>query len=207
MEKNRRKRWIAGVLALAMELYNYCVSQLEIPDVAMSFSEADTTAYIEGDIQRTKEITFQADTLQTITLKLQAGVKLHNTTTGKTSKAGAEVEIGGGTKFYLSAPLTQAAEVSGSWSSKMKGSITKDFSVYKITTGSDTQDLALVFGEGVTDEKYVEFKVDWIEQSTVESVFIGSSFRMNACRGIRFPMDWYADTVYVYYSTMHLRIG
>lgn len=156
--------------ALAMELYNYCVSQPEIPDVAMSFSEADTTAYIEGDIQRTKEITFQADTLQTITLKLPAGVKLHNTTTGKTSKAGAEVEIGGGTKFYLSAPLTQAAEVSGSWSSKMKGSITKDFSAYKITTGNDTQDLALVFGEGVTDEKYVEFKVNWIEQSTVEIV-------------------------------------
>lgn len=26
-------------------------------------------------------------------------------------------------------------------------------------------------------------------------VFIGSSFRMNASRGIEFPIDWYADTV------------
>lgn len=156
--------------ALAMELYDYCVNQPEIPDVAMSFSEADTTAYIEGDIQRTKEITFQADTLQTITMKLPSGVKLHNTTTGKTSKAGAEVEISGGTKFYLSAPLTQAADVGGSWSSTMKGSITKDFSAYKITTGGDTQDLALVFGEGVDDEKYVDFKVNWVEQSAVEIV-------------------------------------
>ena len=57
-----------------------------------------------------------------------------------------------------------------SWSSTMKGSITKDYSAYKITTGSDTQDLALVFGEGVTDEKYIDFKVSWIEQATIEIV-------------------------------------
>lgn len=156
--------------SLAMELYEYCVSQPDIPDVAMSFSEADTTAYIEGDIQRTKEITFQADELQSITMKLPSGVKLHNVTTGKTSKAGAEVEIGGGTVFYLSAPITQASDASASWSAKMKGSITKDFSAYKITTGNDTQDLALVFGEGVTDEKYVEFKVTWVQQATVEII-------------------------------------
>ena len=47
--------------ALAMELYNYCVSQPDIPDVAMSFSDADVTAYIDGNSQRTKEITFNAD--------------------------------------------------------------------------------------------------------------------------------------------------
>ena len=64
-----------------------------------------------------------------------------------------------GTKFYLSAPLTQAVDVKGEWSVTMKGSIIKDYSAYKITTGSETQDLALVFGEGVTDEKYVDFKV------------------------------------------------
>ncbi|MEO2624148.1 SpaA isopeptide-forming pilin-related protein [Blautia wexlerae] len=90
--------------------------------------------------------------------------------TGTTSKAGASVEICGGTKFYLSAPLTQVSDVAQSWSSTMKGSITKDYSAYKITTGSDTQDLALVFGEGVTDEKYIDFKVSWIEQATIEIV-------------------------------------
>lgn len=35
--------------ALAMELYNYCVSQPEIPDVAMSFSNANVKAYIDGN--------------------------------------------------------------------------------------------------------------------------------------------------------------
>lgn len=156
--------------ALAMELYNYCMSQPEIPEVDMSFSNADVTAYISGNSQRTEEITFKASELQTITMKLPSGVKLHNVTTGKTSSAGASVEICGGTKFYLSAPLTQAVDVKGEWSSTMKGSIIKDYSAYKITTGSETQDLALVFGEGVTDEKYVDFKVSWVKQATLEIV-------------------------------------
>ncbi len=155
---------------LAMKLYNYCVSQPEIPDVAMSFSDADVKAYVDGNSQRTKDITFKADKLQTITMKLPSGVKLHNLSTGTTSKAGASVEICGGTKFYLSAPLTQVSDVAQSWSSTMKGSITKDYSAYKITTGSDTQDLALVFGEGIRDEKYIDFKVSWIEQATIEIV-------------------------------------
>lgn len=160
--------------SLAMELYNYCVNQPEIPDVAMSFSNANVTAYVEGNEQRTEVITFKADTLQTITMKLPAGVKFHNVTTGNTSKASADVEVSGGTKFYLSAPLTQTADVSGSWSATMKGSITKDYSAYKITTGSSTQDLALVFGEGVTDEKYVDFSVKWLELAKVGVVKVDS---------------------------------
>lgn len=164
---------------LAKKLYNYCVSQPDIPSVAMSFSDANVKAYVDGNSQRTKDITFNADTLQTITMKLPAGVQLHNLTTGKTSKAGESVEICGGTKFYLSAPLTQVSDVAESWSSTMKGSITKDYSAYKITTGSGTQDLALVFGEGVDDEKYVDFKVSWIELATVEVVKKDSTADVN----------------------------
>ena len=164
---------------LAMKLYNYCVSQPEIPDVAMSFSDADVKAYVDGNSQRTKDITFNADALQTITMKLPAGVQLHNLTTGKTSKAGESVEICGGTKFYLSAPLTQVSDVAESWSATMKGSITKDYSAYKISTGSGNQDLALVFGEGVDDEKYVDFKVSWIELATVEVVKKDSAADVN----------------------------
>ena len=155
---------------LAMKLYNYCISQPEIPDVDMSFSDADVTAYVDGSSQRTKEITFKADKLQSITMKLPSGVKLHNVTTGKTSKAGEAVEISGGTKFYLSAPLTQVQDVAGSWSATMKGSVTKDYSAYKISTGSGSQDLALVFGEGVDDEKYVDFKVTWVQYASVKVI-------------------------------------
>lgn len=148
--------------SLAMELYNWCVAQPDIPDVDMSFSDDDVTAYVEDGRQRTKEIRFKADELQTITFHLPDGVKLHNVSTGKTSAAGADVEITGKTVFYLSAPLTQAVDVKSSWSTTMKGSIVKDFSAYKISIGNGKQDLALVFGEGVDDEKYIDFKVSWI---------------------------------------------
>lgn len=155
---------------LAMELYNFCVSQPDIPDVAMSFTNDNVKAYVDGNSQRTEEITFRADKLQSITMKLPAGVKFHNVTTGKTSAAGASVEVEGGTKFYLSAPLTQVSDVAAAWSVTMKGSITKDYSAYKIMTGSGTQDLALVFGEGVDDEKYIDFKVTWVSQASVELI-------------------------------------
>lgn len=154
--------------SLAKELYNYAVSQPDIPDVKMSFSNADVTAYVDGNIQRTEEITFRADKQQTITMKLPKGVKFHNLSTGKTSKAGAEVVVSGGTRFYLSAPLTQTEDVAGSWSSTMKGSITKDYSAYKITTGTANQDLALVFGEGVESRAHVDFSVKWLELAKVK---------------------------------------
>ena len=51
----------------------------------------------------------------------------------------------------------------------MKGYITKDFSAYKVTTGTETQNLALVFGEGVDDEKYVDFSVTWLQQQLLKS--------------------------------------
>ena len=160
--------------SLAMELYNYAVGQPDIPDVEMSFSNGNATAYVDGNGQRTEEITFRADAQQTITMKLPKGVKFHNVTTGKTSSAGAEVVVSGGTRFYLSAPLTQTADVSGSWSATMKGSITKDYSAYKITTGGSVQDLALVFGEGVEDKKYVDFSVKWLELAKVQVIKVDS---------------------------------
>lgn len=129
----------------------------------MSFSDGDVKAYVDGKVQRTKSITFHADAAQSITMKLPDGVKFHNETTGKTSAAGENVTVSGGTTFYLSAPLTQVEDVSSSWSSTMKGFLTKDYSAYLITTGGTTQNLALVFGEGVDDEKYVDFSVKWVD--------------------------------------------
>lgn len=97
---NGSSDWASGTNAtgknLAMELYNYCVNMPDIPSVDMSFSESNVKAYVEGNSQRTSVITFKADKLQTITFKLPSGVKLVNVSTGKTSAAGASVEISGG---------------------------------------------------------------------------------------------------------------
>ena len=64
----------------------------------------------------------------------------------------------------------------------MKGSITKDYSAYKITTGSSLQDLALVFGEGVDDKKYVDFTVTWVQHARVKVIKVDSkNHRMQNC--------------------------
>lgn len=171
---NGSSDWDSGTNAtgrsLAMELYDYCISMPDIPDVEMSFSNDNVEAYIDGNRQRTETIRFKADELQTITFKLPQGVRLVNETTGETSAAGANVEICGGTKFYLTAPLTQAEDVEATFSTTMKGSITKDYSAYKIVTGGSSQDLALVFGEGVGNEKRVSFQVTWVQQCSVSIV-------------------------------------
>lgn len=112
--------------SLAMEIYNYCVGKPEIPEVSMSFSNNHVKAFQKGQEQRTEDITFTADSLQSITMQLPKGVVFHNLTTGKNSAAGAKVTLSGGTKFYLSAPLTQTEDVEGSWTATMQGSITKD---------------------------------------------------------------------------------
>lgn len=156
--------------SLAMEIYNYCVGKPEIPEVSMSFSNNHVKAFQEGQEQRTEDITFTADSLQSITMQLSKGVVFHNLTTGKNSAAGAKVTLSGGTKFYLSAPLTQTEDVEGSWTATMQGSITKDYSAYKLTTNDSVQDLAFVFGEGVEQEQYVEFSVEWLKNAKIELV-------------------------------------
>ncbi len=157
---------------LARELYEYCVREADIPEVDMEFSETDVTAYPDSEIppagQRTGEITLRADPSQSVTFALPAGVVLHNLTTGRESGAGETVTIPGGTTFYLSAPLTQATDVGEVWTTTLRGNVTKDFSAYKITTGADTQDLALVFGDGIEQDTSVPFTVRWLKPIPVE---------------------------------------
>ena len=155
---------------LAMDIYNYCVKKLEIPDVSMSFSDADVKAYVEGNTQRTKEITFHAEGQQSVTISLPSGVRFHNVSTGSTSTPGAKVTVKGGTKFYLSAPLTQAEDTAEVFASTMAGSLKKDYSAYKLTTNSSTQDLAFIFGEGVETTNKVSLNVTWTKQAEIAIV-------------------------------------
>ena len=143
---------------LAMDIYNYCVKKPEIPDVSMSFSDANVKAYVEGNTQRTKEITFHAAGQQSVTISLPSGVRFHNVSTGSTSTPGAKVTVKGGTKFYLSAPLTQAEDTAEVFATTMAGGLKKDYSAYKLTTNSSTQDLAFIFGEGVQQTAKVLLK-------------------------------------------------
>ena len=88
-------------------------------------------------------------------------MKLYNVSTGNVSAAGASVTIGGGTTFYLSAPLTQTKDVSATFLPKNR-SITKDYSaLLKLTqqpckcSGS-----VFVFGEGIAMKIYAQGVLD-----------------------------------------------
>ena len=155
---------------LAMDIYNYCVKKPEIPDVSMSFSDADVKAYVEGNTQRTKEITFHAAGQQSVTISFPSGVRFHNVSTGSTSTPGAKVTVKGGTKFYLSAPLTQAEDTAEVFATTMAGGLKKDYSAYKLTTNSSTQDLAFIFGEGVETTNKVSLNVTWTKQAEIAIV-------------------------------------
>lgn len=155
---------------LAMDIYNYCVKKPEIPDVSMSFSDANVKAYVEGNTQRTKEITFHAAGQQSVTISLPSGVRFHNVSTGSTSTPGAKVTVKGGTKFYLSAPLAQAEDTAEVFATTMAGGLKKDYSAYKLTTNSSTQDLAFIFGEGVETTNKVSLNVTWTKQAEVSIV-------------------------------------
>lgn len=155
---------------LAMDIYNYCVKKPEIPDVSMTFSDANVKAYVEGNAQRTKEITFQAAGQQSVTISLPFGVRFHNVSTGSTSTPGAKVMVKGGTKFYLSAPLTQAEDTAEVFATTMAGGLKKDYSAYKLTTNSSTQDLAFIFGEGVETTNKVSLNVTWTKQAEIAIV-------------------------------------
>ena len=155
---------------LAMDIYNYCVKKPEIPDVSMSFSDANVKAYVEGNTQRTKEITFHAVGQQSVTISLPSGVRFHNVSTGSTSTQGAKVTVKGGTKFYLSAPLTQAEDTAEVFATTMAGGLKKDYSAYKLTTNSSTQDLAFIFGEGVETTNKVSLNVTWTKQAEIAIV-------------------------------------
>lgn len=155
---------------LAMDIYNYCVKKPEIPDVSMSFSDANVKAYVEGNTQRTKEITFHAVGQQSVTISFPSGVRFHNVSTGSTSTPGAKVTVKGGTKFYLSAPLTQAEDTAEVFATTMAGGLKKDYSAYKLTTNSSTQDLAFIFGEGVETTNKVSLNVTWTKQAEIAIV-------------------------------------
>lgn len=152
---------------LAMQLYSFAVSQPEIPDMTMSFSNPSVKAYKDGDSQRTENVSFYADSSQSIVMDLPENVVFHNVNTGEASDPGANVTLYGGTTFYLSAPLSLTGDSSGNWTATMPGNISEDYAAYKITTGWDVQDLAFIFGETSQHEQSVSFSVSWLSLARI----------------------------------------
>ena len=119
-----------------MEYINYLCGQEAPPSAAISLSSTKETAFLEGDMQKTKNITLNGDHRNYITLPLPEGVTYHDTA-GK-EQTGGTVKIHGGTTFYFTALKT----VHGTWESgNLGGQVGAQWKTLVVSTGSGNQDI------------------------------------------------------------------
>jgi hypothetical protein len=154
-------------------MVNYCVWK----SADMSFSNASPAAYVEGNIQRTPVITFNADSLQTVTFILPTGVTLVNDTTG--ASGSGWVSISGGQQFHLTAPLNQAVTTGQTFTQTLTGTI--GYPSATLISPSDPTTQILVTSAGVTQAS-VNFSVTWTDEAYV-SVTLKDSETNNTLQG------------------------
>ena len=99
------------------------IGQQSIPPAYVNFSPSSVDAYLteDGKAQRTDDITFEADSRNTITITLQDGVYLYNNSTGVQSTGTAT--IFGGQSFYLVGDL----KVNDTWETGTLGGTIKQY--------------------------------------------------------------------------------
>ena len=131
-----------------------------MPDIILDFSKKTINAYFTDDntMQKTESITITGSPEYSLKLKLQNGVTLINETKG-TSETGT-VEISGGDKFYLKAPLT----INGTWTSASISNCKYRFQpiVYR-TANDESQNLVSKDLTAVVDSGTVtSLTVNWL---------------------------------------------
>lgn len=133
---------------------NY-IKNKTVPSKEVDFSVSVAKSYISGSVQRTKNITFKANSRNKVTITLPKNVTLKRVT-GKTSGTTGKVQIYGGSTFYLTAPLS----MSGAFSTgKIKGTLHEFQSILCKTKSAKTQNL---IKSGVKDPtKTTSLKVEW----------------------------------------------
>ena len=113
------------------------IEDKEAPSETFNLSKKSVKSYASGTIQRTPNIKFNADTRNSVTMKLPSGIKLVKVS-GKTSGTTGSVKIYGDTTFYLTAPLDKKGTFK---TGKLKGT-RKEFQAILLKTGnSQVQDL------------------------------------------------------------------
>ena len=151
---------------LAMELISYANSKPSMPTAVIKMNNSnDVTlqAYLDGNRQRTDVIQYTSDNQQSVTFTLPEGIKFHKiTSSGEETIDSGNVTLSGNMEFYFSATLDQKE----SFTQKLQGVLTKDYSVYTIKTkdrvpsGDKSQDLALIYG--TTEGTSISFTVNWV---------------------------------------------
>ncbi len=154
--------WTTGKLN---EFINYCKAA-SLPNTNISFSKTNVTAYVEGNVQRTEVIKFNAgDYYNTVTIRVPNGITLHNISTGANVTNG-NATIKGGQSFYISAPLSRT----GSWSTgTLTGSLKTVLSVTRVNPSGNNQDLAYA-NYGVDTSKKTSLTVNFLSKGKLNLI-------------------------------------
>ena len=154
--------WTTGKLN---EFINYCQAA-SLPNTNISFSKTNVTAYVEGNVQRTEVVKFNAgDYYNTVTIKVPSGITLHNVSTGAKITNG-NATLKGGQSFYISAPLSKT----GSWSTgALTGSLKTVLSVTRVNPNGNNQDLAYA-NYGVDTSKKTSLTVNFLSKGKLNLI-------------------------------------
>ena len=148
----------------AKALVSYAESMPAIQDPEIAFSPASVAASLQGGVLKTGTVTLQGSAGNTAEVTLPAGVTLNNQTNSGRSGKG-KVTLAAGDKFTLSHVLPAQSNLV--LRANAVGKQTKDYSAYKIKTDSDTQNLGLIFGEGIDGENKASLTARFTPEVTV----------------------------------------
>ena len=147
------------------EYINYCKAA-SLPNTNISFSKSSVTAYVEGNVQRTENIKFNAgDSANTVIIRVPSGITLHNVSTGaKVTNGNATIKSG--QSFYISAPLSKT----GSWSTgALTGTLKTVTSVTRVNAAGNNQDLAYA-NYGIDAGKKVSLTVNFLSKGKLNLI-------------------------------------
>lgn len=143
---------------------NYLFGLEAPPSAAISLSSSGEKAYMDGEQQKTGNITLSGDHRNYVTLTLPAGVTYHDQ--AGTEKTGGTVRIYGGTTFYFTAPKT----MTGTWrSGTLSGQLGAQWKTLVVSTVAGSQDIGYgdFYDEG---NGTVSFTVTWMDLAKVKVV-------------------------------------
>ncbi len=150
----------------ANALIEYAESMPSIPDPEISFTPASVTSVLQGNAIRTGTVTLVGSEGNSANVTLPSRVTLNNLTSASRSGTGT-VTLEAGDRFTLTYPLPARTNLTATI--QAVGQQTRDYSAYKIKTDSDTQNLGLIFGEGLQGENTASVSVRFSPQVSVRA--------------------------------------
>ena len=144
-----------------LDYIDYLFAQEAPPTAAISLSSDYETAYLDKDLQRTKNFKLTGDHRNYITINVPANVTYHNVAGG--NQTGGSVKVYGGTTFYFTAPKT----VTGLWETgALKGKIGTQWKTLVLSTGNGNQDIG--YGDFIEEPaNSVHFSVKWMDLARI----------------------------------------